>query len=254
MKKKQIAVLLAALLSVSPAVEGVAVMGADFSSGEEAVEAMQEQTEIEDSSAENVATETEEAENAGITEGDSDSTGTEDIWTSGEEENEFGTGEIPEVDAFSAEEDDVTDAATAEQGKGSFGVAYITEEQYIGAFQNEQDPGVELKTVENTTFSEALSSVEGENTGYCYVQVQDLDNPADFVVPEGLTVLVEGARIRSITPKGNITFLGVRDQDVSVEIKEGSGTVTFCHLDTDAVIRGTGSNDTVMFYDNAFLG
>ena len=153
MKKKQIAVLLAALLSVSPAVEGVAVMGADFSSGEEAVEAMQEQTEIEDSSAENVATETEEAENAGITEGDSDSTGTEDIWTSGEEENEFGTGEIPEVDAFSAEEDDVTDAATAEQGKGSFGVAYITEEQYIGAFQNEQDPGVELKTVENTTFS-----------------------------------------------------------------------------------------------------
>lgn len=32
MKKKQIAVLLAALLSVSPAVEGVAVMGADFSS------------------------------------------------------------------------------------------------------------------------------------------------------------------------------------------------------------------------------
>ena len=254
MKKKQIAVLLAALLSVSPAVEGVAVMGADFSSGEEAVEAMQEQVETEDSLAENVAIETEEAENAGITEGDTDSTGAEDIWTSGEEENEFGTGEIPEVDAFSTEEDDVTDAATAEQGKGSFGVAYITEEQYIGAFQNEQDPGVELKTVEDTTFSEALSSGEGENTGYCYVQVQDLDNPADFAVPEGLTVLVEGARIRSITPKGNITFLGVRDQDVSVEIKEGSGTVTFCHLETDAVIRGTGSNDTVMFYDNAFLG
>ncbi len=254
MKKKQIALLLAALLSVSPAVEGVAVMGADFSSGEEAVEAMQEQVETEDSSAENVAIETEEAENAGITEGDTDSTGAEDIWTSGEEENEFGTGEILEVDTFSTEEDDVTDAATAEQGKGSFGVAYITEEQYIGAFQNEQDPGVELKTVEDTTFSEALSSVEGENTGYCYVQVQDLDNPADFAVPEGLTVLVDGARIRSITPKGNITFLGVRNQDVSVEIKEGSGTVTFCHLETDAAIRGTGSNDTVMFYDNAFLG
>lgn len=33
MKKKQIAVLLAALLSVSPAVEGVAVMGADFLQG-----------------------------------------------------------------------------------------------------------------------------------------------------------------------------------------------------------------------------
>lgn len=172
------------------------------------MEAMQEQTEIEDSSAENVATETEEAENAGITEGDSDSTGTEDIWTSGEEENEFGTGEIPEVDAFSAEEDDVTDAATAEQGKGSFGVAYITEEQYIGAFQNEQDPGVELKTVENTTFSEALSSVEGENTGYCYVQVQDLDNPADFVVPEGLTVLVEGARMQKHYTEGKYYIPG----------------------------------------------
>ena len=36
-KKKQIAVLLAALLSVSTAVEGTAVMGAEFSSGEETV-------------------------------------------------------------------------------------------------------------------------------------------------------------------------------------------------------------------------
>lgn len=73
MKKKQIALLLAALMCITPVAESVAVMGAEFSAGEEAVEAKQEQTETEDSSAENVAIETEEAENAGIT---------EDIWTS----------------------------------------------------------------------------------------------------------------------------------------------------------------------------
>ena len=106
MKKKQIAVLLAALLSVSPAVEGVAVMGADFSSGEEAVEAMQEQTETEDSAAENVATETEEAENAGIT---------EDIWTSWEEISEFETGEEEQQDMFVEEPDAQTESATAAQ-------------------------------------------------------------------------------------------------------------------------------------------
>lgn len=51
----------------------------------------------------------------------SDSTGNMISGTSGEEENEFGTGE-PEVGCISAEEDDVTDAATAGiQEKGSFG-------------------------------------------------------------------------------------------------------------------------------------
>ena len=47
MKKKQIAVLLAALLSVSPAAEGVAVMGADFSAGEGTSEAVEVQMEKE---------------------------------------------------------------------------------------------------------------------------------------------------------------------------------------------------------------
>ena len=49
MKKKQIAVLLAALLSVSPAAEGVAVMGADFSAGEGTSEAVEVQMEKEES-------------------------------------------------------------------------------------------------------------------------------------------------------------------------------------------------------------
>ena len=41
MKKKQIALLLAALLCVSPAAECSAVMGAEFSSGEETAELRQ---------------------------------------------------------------------------------------------------------------------------------------------------------------------------------------------------------------------
>lgn len=42
MKKKQIALLLAALMCITPAAESVAVMGAEFSSGEETVEKQME--------------------------------------------------------------------------------------------------------------------------------------------------------------------------------------------------------------------
>ena len=257
MKKKQIAVLLAALLSVSPAVEGVAVMGADFSSGEEAVEAMQEQTETEDSAAENAATETEEAENSGITEGDSDSTGAEDIWTSGEEEK-FGTDEIPEVDEFTSEDtEELTDAAGAEQGTGNYEVAYITEEQYNNCLQSEERPEIEMKMVEDTTLSNALNSIEGENTGYCLVVPHDLSGEEDIVVPAGLNVFVgysEDVKIRSITPNGNIIFWGVGNETESIEIKEGQGTVGFRQLYTSGAIKGSGSNDTVVFYEHAFAG
>ena len=64
-------------------------------------------------------------------------------------------------------------------------MAYITEEQYNNALQNEERPEVDMKTVEDTTFSNALNSIEGENTGYCFVSVQDLEDAADFVAPEG---------------------------------------------------------------------
>ena len=61
MKKKQIAVLLAALLSVSTAVEGTAVMGAEFSSGEETVETMDPASAEEEVVPEIAETENEEA-------------------------------------------------------------------------------------------------------------------------------------------------------------------------------------------------
>ena len=259
MKKKQIAVLLAALLSVSPAVEGVAVMGADFSSGEEAVEAMQEQTEAEDSAAENVATETEEAENAGITEGDSDSTGAEDIWTSGEEEK-FGTDEIPEVDEFTSEDtEELTDAAGAEQGTGTYEVAFIDEIQFNTCLRTDDDrPNVEMQTIEKTTLTEALKSMKGDSTGYCLVVPHDLEGEEDIVVPEGMNVFVgygDGdVKIRSITPNGNITFWGVGNDKESIEIKEGKGTVAFKQLHMNGEIRGTGSDDTVIFHDDATIG
>ena len=46
MKKKQIALLLAALMCITPAAESVAVMGAEFSSGEEAVEKQMETDDL----------------------------------------------------------------------------------------------------------------------------------------------------------------------------------------------------------------
>lgn len=223
MKKKQVALLLAALMCITSVVESATVMGAEFSSGEETVEMQgtEEEAEAED---------------------------TAEIWTSGEEVSDFGTDEAPEVDGFTSEESEVsTDAAGAKQVKGSFEVAYITEEQYNNVQQNEERPEVDMKTVEDTTFSNALNSIEGENTGYCFVRVQDLEDAADFVAPEGMTVLVENARARSITPNGNIAFWGMIDPPETIEIKEGKGTTTFFCQDMRSVLKGTGSDDKVIF-------
>ena len=68
MKKKQVALLLAALMCITPVAESAAVMGAEFSSGEETVEMQgtEEEAEAED---------------------------TAEIWTSGEEVSDFGTDE-----------------------------------------------------------------------------------------------------------------------------------------------------------------
>ena len=223
MKIKQVALLLAALMCITPVAESAAVMGAEFSSGEETVEMQgtEEEAEAED---------------------------TAEIWTSGEEGSDFGTDEALEVDGFTSEESEVsTDAAGAKQVKGSFEVAYITEEQYNNALQSEERPEVDMKTVEDTTFSNALNSIEGENTGYCFVRVQDLEDAADFVAPEGMTVLVENARARSITPNGNIAFWGMIDPSATIEIKEGKGTTTFFCQDMRSVLKGTGSDDKVIF-------
>ena len=242
MKKKQIAVLLAALLSVSTAVEGTAVMGAEFSSGEETVETM------DPSSAEEVVPEIAETENEEAAEG---------IWIS-EEEEEFGTDEIPEVDEFTSEDtEELTDVAGAEQGTGSYEVAYITEEQYNHCLQSEERPEIEMKMVEDTTLSNALNSIEGANTGYCLVVPHDLSGEEDIVVPAGLNVFVgysEDVKIRSITPNGNIIFWGVGNETESIEIKEGQGTVGFRQLYTSGDIKGSGANDTVVFYEDAFAG
>lgn len=250
MKKKQIALLLAALMCITPAAESVAVMGADFSSGEEAVEAMQEQTETEDSAAENVATETEEAEDAGIT---------EDIWTSGEEISEFETGEEEQQDMFVEEPDAQTEPATAAQGTGTYEVAFIDEGQFNTCLRTDDDrPNVEMQTIEKTTLTEALRSMKGDSTGYCLVVPHDLEGEEDIVVPEGMNVFVgygDGdVKIRSITPNGNITFWGVGNDKESIEIKEGKGTVAFKQLHMNGEIRGTGSDDTVIFHEDATIG
>ena len=250
MKKKQIALLLAALMCITPVAESVAVMGAEFSAGEEAVEAKQEQRETEDSSAENVAIETEEAENAGIT---------EDIWTSGEEISEFETGEEEQQDMFAEEPDTQTEPATAAQGTGTYEVAFIDEGQFNTCLRTDDDrPNVEMQTIEKTTLTEALKSMKGDSTGYCLVVPHDLEGEEDIVVPEGMNVFVgygDGdVKIRSITPNGNITFWGVGNDKESIEIKEGKGTVAFKQLYMNGEIRGTGSDDTVIFHEDATIG
>ena len=67
------------------------------------------------------------------------------------------------------------------------------------------------------------------------------------MAPEGMIVLVENARARSITPNGNIVFWGMIDPPETIEIKEGKGTTTFFCQDMRSVLKGTGSDDKVIF-------
>ena len=253
MKKKQIALLLAALLCVSPAAECSAVMGAEFSSGEETADVQNTEGDAEDTAGEIADVQAEEA-----TETAAELTESEDIWTSGEDVSDFGADEVPEMDEFTSGESDVlADAAEAKQGSGNYEVAYITEEQYHNCLQSEDRPEVEMKMVEDTTLSNALNSIEGENTGYCLVVPHDLNGEEDIVVPAGLNIFVgyaENVKIRSITPNGNVTFWGVGNDKESIEIKEGQGTVAFRQLYTSGELKGSGSNDTVVFYEDATLG
>ena len=253
MKKKQIALLLAALLCVSPAAECSAVMGAEFSSGEETADVQNTEGDAEDTAGEIADVQAEEA-----TETAAELTESEDIWTSGEDVSDFGADEVPEMDEFTSGESDVlADAAEAKQGSGNYEVAYITEEQYHNCLQSEDRPEVEMKMVEDTTLSNALNSIEGENTGYCLVIPHDLNGEEDIVVPAGLNIFVgyaEEVKIRSITPNGNVTFWGVGNDKESIEIKEGQGTVAFRQLYTSGELKGSGSNDTVVFYEDATLG
>ena len=253
MKKKQIALLLAALLCVSPAAECSAVMGAEFSSGEETADVQNTEGDAEDTAGEIADVQAEEA-----TETAAELTESEDIWTSGEDVSDFGAAEVPEMDEFTSGESDVlADAAEAKQGSGNYEVAYITEEQYHNCLQSEDRPEVEMKMVEDTTLSNALNSIEGENTGYCLVIPHDLNGEEDIVVPAGLNIFVgyaENVKIRSITPNGNVTFWGVGNDKESIEIKEGQGTVAFRQLYTSGELKGSGSNDTVVFYEDATLG
>lgn len=100
--------------------------------------------------------------------------------------------------------------------------------------------------------------MKGDSTGYCLVVPHDLEGEEDIVVPEGMNVFVgygDGdVKIRSITPNGNITFWGVGNDKESIEIKEGKGTVAFKQLYMNGEIRGTGSDDTVIFHEDATIG
>lgn len=247
MKKKQIAVLLAALLSVSPAAEGVAVMGADFSAGEGTSEAVEVQMEKEEST-EDASPETE----AVMGTGEAEAPDTEEVWISGEDEvSEFETGEEEQQDAFVEEADEeLTQSAEVSVSKGTYDVAYITQEQYNKCLDEEDCPDVELKTIEDTTLTEALGKLEGENTGYCLVLPHDVEGAEDIVVPEGLNVYVgfaDGMLVKSITPNGNIAFRGIGNGEDNIEIKEGNGTVSFQQLYMTGTLTGTGSDDTVIF-------
>lgn len=251
MKRKRIAILLAALLSVSPIAESAAVWGAEFSAGETSAETTEFDLNMMESGA------AESAESALTDNWTAGEDGTDETYET-EEAVEFTTGEETQEDLFIAEEPDIlTQAAQAEQGHGTYEIAYVTQEQYQRCLEGEGRPDVDYERLEDTTLTEALKALKGQNTGYCVVVPSDLEGFEDLVIPEGLTVFVayeQDLNIRSITPNGNLTLWGIGETEDTLEIKAGNGTVTFkdCHI--DATLKGTGADDTVVFYSDCTMG
>ena len=234
MKRKQIALFLSLLLSVSPVIESAAVWGADFTDGMAVEQTQEEETEEVSSQAAETPEEV-----------------SEESWTSGEDTDDFGTdeGDQPEVFAEEASEEPIQSTESS-VSKGTYEVAYITKEQYNECLDGEDCPDINLKTFEDTTLTEALGKMEGENTGYCLVLPHNVEGAEDIVVPKGLNVYVgfaDGMLVKSITPNGNIAFRGIGNGEDNIEIREGNGTVTFQQLYMTGTLIGTGSDDTVIF-------
>lgn len=236
MKKKRLALVLAAMMALSSAGQTAAVSAAEFTD-----EVISE--DVQEPTAEEAAPEiAEEVMDEEITVSEAPEifadTEEEDLFSAGTEEIVFGDTEETPV----AEEQD--------EGKALYEGKFISEEEAEHLKETGEEPSGEWQGVEEPcSFTEFLDSLS-QKTGILLVRGNDQEGYADMVIPEGLTVIVacgSDIQIKSVTPNGNIYIWENINTPGTLEIREGKGSVTVRDGSIAGMIVGSGSNDTLIF-------
>lgn len=173
-------------------------------------------------------------------------------FTAGPEETEvFGSGE----ETAPADIPDVSDAS----GTASYYGRYVTEEEFSAWAESGKLPENMNVNLKQGTPEEFLANLEGENTGYCLVGIQEgtQEGYSSWVIPENMEVGVlagEPAMVSSITPDGCIDFACDINTPGTLNLQGGEGTVGFLGIEVKGEIMGNGSRDIVGFTDETRIG
>ncbi|MDO4308556.1 MAG: leucine-rich repeat protein [Eubacteriales bacterium] len=206
----------------------------------------------------------------------------EELFSADEPEEAFGDGDTEEV----------VSAGTA---TANYSGMMISKAEFEHLKETGEAPGREWVEKSNVSFANFMKNFSNK-TGYLLVAAGNNQGYEDLVIPKGLTVVIAcggGIHIQSITANGNIYIWENVFTPGSLEIKKGTGSVTFngdtpingnvkvtgnatfqnCTINGNVEVTGSvtirncqihgtvignGSNDTVTFagtgWDNYFQG
>lgn len=229
-KKKAMALILAAAMTISTIGQTTGIYAADFTDGEAAVQ----ETVSEDA----------DAFAAGTKEEAPDTEEPAEVFTEAEPEELFADDAEPE------RADDTAVVAYGEDtSRANYSGAYVTEEQFMHWKETREEPeGDWVTTRVETTPTDFFKALSGENTGYCLVTVDgESEGYADLNVPDGLTVgLVEHAEVNLRSISGKAVLNGGINTPGTLQI---DGEVETAGVDIRGTVFGAGSNDTVILSD-----
>lgn len=236
MRKRKMALVLAALLAVSGTGEAVMVSAADFSQAEEVL------SEEDFSGADVISSE--ELEEPGTFEA--------------EQPEEIDDEIFGEADLFTQGEENA-------QGEAYYCGGYVTQEEFQAWVENDDNIPDSREVVEADSWSGFLEEAgKQESTGYVLLEVRDTASVyQDLVIPEGMTVGFLGfaeshdctdMNIQSLTANGNVVLAGMIHTPGNLEMKNGSGSVTIRNAEIEGNIQGNGVDTTVTFLEWASIG
>lgn len=186
-----------------------------------------------------------------------------DAFEEPDEETEEFTAEPEETEIFGSgdEEAGVSDSfgVSDASGTASYYGRYVTEAEFAAWTESGKLPeNINTNPIQGTP-EEFLAHLEGENTGYCLVGIQEgtQEGFAEWKIPQNLEVGVianEPAMVSSITPGGCIDFACDINTPGTLNLQDGEGIVGFLGIEVKGEIIGNGSRDIVGFTDETRIG
>lgn len=217
MRKKGLALFLAAIMTMSGMIQVSAVYGAEFT---DAVSA------------------------------DFDS-GTEEREDESYAEDAFLSEESFAAEAVEFADEEAPEAMTAEEHRAHYEGGYITREQFDNWAETGEEPEdwVQVGFYEELVTPDELFAKmkeEGiENTGYLMISVAEpAEGFADLTAPEGTVLALAGGaghNIQSIRADAGVTVRGNINTPGSLKLAEGT-SVRLIDVDSNGIIEGTGRN------------